>query len=222
MKRRPLVAALAAGALAAAGAAAQTRAGTRRIGVLSIGSGPDLPSLRSFRDRLHELGHVEGRTIEIQYALAEGRAERFPDLARVLVASQVEVIVAAGTVATSAARAATTGIPIVMCPAGDPVAAGWVRSLARPGGNLTGLATMVPDFAGKLVELLHELLPAARRVATLANAAGPLVPMFNANAAAAGRSLGLEVVPFGVARPEDLEPTMARVGEARPDALLVM
>jgi putative ABC transport system substrate-binding protein len=219
MNRRLVLAFLAAGALPVATARAQTR--PRRVGVLSIGSEPDQSTLRAFRDRLRALGYVEGQTIELHYGFAEGRAERFPDLARLLVALQVEVIVAGGA-AISPARAATATIPIVMCPVGDPVESGWARNLARPGGNMTGIASMAPDLVGKLVELLHELLPAARRVAALVNAANASVPLFNSNAVAAGRSVGVEVVPFGVARPEELEPTMARIGDLRPDAMLVM
>ena len=221
--RRRLIAAVPIGALVSATAVAQTRSGPRRIAMLGGNRKPPLeaPLIPAFRDRLRELGWVEGRTITIEERFADGRFERLPELARELIALDVEVIVTIGGAATGAAHATTHTIPIVMIQGGGAVEAGWIRSLARPGGNITGTAPMSADLAGKHIELLHQLVPAARRLAILANLENPEVPIWVANAAAAGRSLGLEVATFAVARIEDFAPTLARIGDARPDALLV-
>ena len=223
MKRRRLVAALAAGALPAAPAAAQIRTGPRRIGMLWPGSlavQSNLSWRSGFFERLRALGWVEGGTIEVHERWAEGRFERLPELARGLVALQVELIVATAQVATEAARAATATIPIVMIHAGG-IEGGMFQSLARPGGNVTGTTSMIPDLAGKQVELLHQLAPAARRVAMLANATNASVRVNIANALAAARALGLELMTFDVATGDEIASTLGRIGAARPDALLV-
>ena len=224
MRRRRALA-LASGAFAGLSAAAQTRSGARRIGVLSIHRFDSLSSLAHLRDafwgRLRELGWVDGRTLEVHPRWAEGRPELLPELARELVALELEVIVTIGSAPTAAASAATRTIPIVMVDASGPVEAGWIRSLARPGGNVTGTAAVAGDLAGKQVELLHLLVPQGRRIAMLVNGANAETPSRVANAVAAGKALAIEVTPFAVARIEDFAPTLARIGEARPDAMLV-
>ncbi len=221
--RRRVIATLSAGAFAVASARAQTRTGPRRIGALwpgvlsTVGLGP---ARDAFLDRLRERGWVEGRTIEIVERFAEGRLDRLPEFARELVALRVEVIVAGALVATEAARGATATIPIVMIHAGG-VESGLFQTLARPGGNVTGTVSMSPDLAAKQVELLHQLVPAARRVALLANPLNAGVREVIANALAAGRILGLEITTFEVTKVDEVPPTLAKIGEARPDALLV-
>src|SRR5262245_48495316 len=123
----------------------------------------------SFVRRLRELGWIEGRTIAIEYRWAEGRAERAAEIAAELVQRKVDVIVTSGTAVVVAAMRATSVIPIVFAGAGDPVGTGLVASLARPGGNVTGLSNQVPDLAGKRLELLREIVPGLRRLAIMAN-----------------------------------------------------
>ncbi|HJQ58288.1 MAG TPA: ABC transporter substrate-binding protein, partial [Vineibacter sp.] len=148
---------------------AQTR--TPRLGILFVGN-PE-PHLRQFRDGLRQLGYVDGRTVQLDVRTAEGQLDRLPVLAAEFVARKVDVIVAFQTPAVTAAKGATSDIPIVMASAGDPVATGLVASLARPGGNITGMSSTSAELGGKLMELVREMLPPARRVAVLANATDP-------------------------------------------------
>src|SRR5262249_29818544 len=136
---------------------------------------PSLPSVYSplLFDNLRELGWIEGKNVTFEYRFAENRLERLPELAAELVRLNVDVIVAVGTLGPLAAKRATTTIPIVMLSAGDPLGTGLVDSLARPGGNVTGMSLMVPDLGGKRLELLKDLLPRLSRVAVFWNAANP-------------------------------------------------
>ena len=166
MDRRAFLAGLAASFVAPLAAAAQPPAKIPRIGVLRSGSPPD-PFVEAFRLGLRELGYAEGRNISLEYRWAEGREERLPDLAAELVRLKVDVIVAGGPAAVAAAKHAATTIPIVMAVSTDPVGLGLVASLARPGGNITGLATLTEEMPGKWMELLKETLPRVSRVAVL-------------------------------------------------------
>jgi putative ABC transport system substrate-binding protein len=131
-----------------------------RIGYLSTGSGTKHdPRIEAFRQGLLDLGHVEGKNINIEYRYAEGSSERLPGLAEELVRLNVDVIVTPGTPAIRAAKQATTTIPIIFPTTGDPVASGLVASLARPGGNITGLTILSPELSGKRLELLKEAFP---------------------------------------------------------------
>jgi putative tryptophan/tyrosine transport system substrate-binding protein len=136
---------------------AQQPAKLPRIGLLRAGSPPD-PMIEAFRQGLRDLGYVEGKNIVIEYRWAEGKNERLPDLAADLVRLEVDVIVPGGNAATRAAKSATKTIPIVM-QSGDPVGTGLIASLARPGGNITGLSYLFTDLSGKRLELLKEALP---------------------------------------------------------------
>src|SRR5947199_7960198 len=129
----------------------------------------------AFVQRLRELGWIEGRTITIEYRWAEGRSERFAEIAAELVRRKVDVIVTSATEAIVAAKQATSVIPIVFAAAGDPVGTGLVASLARPGGNVTGLSIQQTDLAAKRVELLREIVPGLHRLAILGNVSGPAV-----------------------------------------------
>src|SRR5438132_9175161 len=146
-----------------------------RIGWLSAGSPiPELESLLdAFRQGLHDLGYVEGQNLVIESRYAEGRAERLPDLAAELVRLPVDVMVAAAIEPIRAAQHATRTIPIVMSASPDPVGNGFVASLARPGGNITGLATLAEELPGKRLDLLKEMAPSSARIAVLANPADP-------------------------------------------------
>ena len=146
----------------------------------------------AFVQRLRELGWIEGRTVAIEYRWAEGRAERLAEIAAEFVRLKVDVIVTVGT-RQLAAKQATSVIPIVFAVAGDPVGSGLVASLARPGGNVTGLSNQAADLAGKRLELLREVVPGLRRLAIMANVGYPAAVLEMDEVQAAARTLGLEV-----------------------------
>jgi putative ABC transport system substrate-binding protein len=160
----------------------------------------------AFVQRLRELGWIEGRTVAIEYRWAEGRAERFAEIAAEFVRLKVDVIVTSGTPPVLAAKQATGVIPIVVAGAGDPVGNNLVASLARPGGNVTGLSIQQTDTAGKRIELFREVVPGLRRLAILANvgSSNAVVDMGEVQAIA-GR-LGLEVVTSEIRQAEDIVP----------------
>ncbi len=140
----------------------------------------------AFVQRLRELGWIEGRTVAIEYRWAEGRSERFAEIAAEFVRLKVDVIVTAGNAAAIAAKQATSVIPIVFAVAGDPVGTGLVASLARPGGNVTGLSIQQTDLAGKRLELLREVVPGLRRLAIMANVGNPELGAGNARGSSNG------------------------------------
>jgi len=144
----------------------------------------------AFVQRLRELGWIDGRNVAIEYRWGEGRDERFAEIAAEFVRLKVDVIVTSGTPQVLAAKQATSVIPIVFATAGDPVGTGLVTSLARPGGNVTGLSNQMTDLAGKRLELLREVVPNLRRLAIIANVANPAVVLEIAEAQAAARVLG--------------------------------
>ncbi len=187
--------------------------------------GPSTPSVESqrlaaFVQRLRELGWTENRTITIEYRRAEGREERFAEIAAEFARLKVDVIVTAGTAAVVRAKQATSVIPIVFAVAGDPVGTGLVASLARPGGNVTGLSNQSADLAGKRLELLREVVPSLRRLAILANAGSPIGVLEMREAQAAARTLGFEVATVEIRRAQDIAPAFdALKGPA--DALYV-
>src|SRR5262249_33676309 len=157
----------------------------------------------AFEDQLREHGWIDGRTIKIIYQWAEGRPERFAEIATEFVNSNVDVIVTGGN-AVSAVRQATSTIPIVFALAVDPVGSGFVNSLSRPGGNVTGLSLQGPDLAGKRLELLREVAPSRRRLAILANVGYPAAREELAQVQTASRALGLESVVLEIRRAEDI------------------
>jgi putative tryptophan/tyrosine transport system substrate-binding protein len=175
MRRREFITLLGGAAAAVPMVARAQQAGkVYRIGYLSAGAEVRPPRLWSvFVSGLQEAGWIEGKNIEFDRRYAENRLDRLPELATELVRLDVDVIVTVGTLAPMAAKRATTSIPIVMVNAGDPVGSGLVTSLARPGGNVTGMSLMAPDLGGKRLELLKEILPALSHVAIIWNAANP-------------------------------------------------
>jgi putative ABC transport system substrate-binding protein len=197
---------------------AQQAGKIHKVGYLS----PSLPSVYSplLFDNLRELGWIEGKNVTFEYRFAENRLERLPELAAELVRLNVDVIVAVGTLGPLAAKRATTTIPIVMLSAGDPLGTGLVDSLARPGGNVTGMSLMVPDLGGKRLELLKELLPRLSRVAVFWNAANPYPAIVFKETQAAGRTLGIEVHSLEVRGPDDLDGAFAAARQQHPDALI--
>jgi putative ABC transport system substrate-binding protein len=170
--------------------------------------------------RLHELGWNEGRTVAIEYRWAEGREERFAEIAAEFVRLKVDIIVTSGTPQVLAAKHATSVIPIVFAAAGDPVASGLVASLARPGGNATGLSSLVADLAGKRLELLREVVPALRRLAIMGNVGNPLTVLELGEVQAAAGTLGLEVHTLEIRQAQDITPAFEAL-KGRADALYV-
>jgi putative ABC transport system substrate-binding protein len=170
--------------------------------------------------RLRELGWIEGRTITIEYRWAEGRDERFAEIAAEFVRLKVDIIVTSGTPQVLAAKHATSVIPIVFAGAGDPVGSGLVASLARPGGNATGLSTQSTDLAGKRLEILREVVPGLRRLAILANVGNPAATLEMNEVRAAARTLGLEVITLEIRRGEDIAPAFEAL-KGRAEALYV-
>jgi putative tryptophan/tyrosine transport system substrate-binding protein len=172
----------------------------------------------AFVQRLRELGWIEGRTVSIEYRWAEGRSERYAENAAELVRLKVDVIVASTTPPSLAAKQATTVIPIVFAAANDPIGTGLVASLARPGGNVTGLANQMSDTSGKKLELLREVVPDLRRLAIMANAGNPGSMLDMSEAEATARRLGLEVTTSEIRRAEDIAPAFEALRN-RADAL---
>src|SRR6476660_8575000 len=177
---------------------------------------------RSLVEALRELGWIEGKNVAFEYRYAEGHSDRLPGMATELVQLKVDVIVAAGTLAPLAAKQATSTIPIVMAPSGDPVGSGLVPSLAHPRGNVTGLSLMAPDLGGKRLELLKELLPDISRVAILWNAANPYAAnVFNETERAA-RTLRIALQPLEVRRTEDFDTAFEAAKVQHPEGLITV
>jgi putative tryptophan/tyrosine transport system substrate-binding protein len=175
----------------------------------------------AFVQRLRELGWIDGRNLAIEYRWADGRNERYAEAAAELVRLKVDIIVTVATPATLAAKQATTIIPIVFGAATDPIGTGLVQSLARPGGNVTGLSNQISDTSGKKLEFLREIVPSLRRLAILANPGNPAVLPDVVETQAAARKLGLEVTTSEVRRAEDITPAFDALVEAHADALYV-
>ena len=175
----------------------------------------------AFVQRLRELGWIEGRTIAIEYGWAEGRTERAAEIAAELVQRKVDVIVTSGTAVVVAAMQATSVIPIVFVGAGDPVGTGLIASLARPGGNVTGLSNQSRDLAGKRLELLREVVPGLGRLAILANVDNPAVVLNMREVQTTARTLGVEVITLEIRRGEDIVPAFEALN-GRAEALYVV
>jgi putative ABC transport system substrate-binding protein len=175
----------------------------------------------SFVQRLRELGWLEGRDVAIEYRWAEGRDERAAEIAAEFVRRKVDVIVTSGTGMVLAAKQATSVIPIVFAAAGDPVGTGLVASLARPGGNVSGLSSQTAETAGKRLELLREIVPGLRRLAILANVSNPLAVLDMREVQGAARTLGLEVITSEIRRGEDIVPVFEALN-GREEALYVV
>ena len=220
--RRELLAALGGAAAAWPLAARAQQAGKPPtigfLGQTTLSGGSEW--VAAFVQRLHELGWNEGRTIAIEYRWAEGREERFAELAAELVRLKVDVIVTSGTPQVLAAKQATSVIPIVFATAGDPVGNNLVASLARPGGNVTGLSNLISETGGKRLEFLREVVPGLRRLAILANVSNPAVVLDMGDVQAAARTLGLEVTTLEIRRAQDIVPAFEALN-GRAEALYV-
>ena len=202
---------------------AQAPAKVHRIGFLSPRSPTDNPHLlEAFRQGLRELGYVEGQNIAIEYRFGEGRPERLPALAADLVRLKVDVIVTGAPPAPEAAKQATSTIPIVFAVTGDPVAQGLVASLARPGGNITGLANLAQEVVGKQLELLKEVAPKVSRVAVLQNPSNHAHPFVLRQAEGAARALGLQLHIVQARTPAAIDAAFAAMRSQRAGGVLVL
>jgi putative ABC transport system substrate-binding protein len=221
MDRRVFIGTLA-GSLLAAPLAAGAQQATKipRVGILLFGTPDTDPSLPSFRAGLRDLGHVEGKTIVLEYHYAGGKPERLPDLARDLVGTKPNVIFALGGDVAPFVRTATSTIPIVVAVSNDPVQAGLVATLARPGGNLTGVTFVSSDLAAKRMQLLTEIAPAISRVGVLWNP-DHIDPEYR-ESQGAGRALGVEVHSLEVRGPGDLDRAFRAAVGARVEAIVVV
>jgi putative ABC transport system substrate-binding protein len=195
-------------------------AGTaHRIGLL--GNEESAPWL-AFREALRELGYIEGRNVTIESRWSEGLTDRLPSLATELVRLKPDVIVASGTQAVRAAKQATGSIPIVIAVSAYPERIGLVESLARPGGNVTGLSNVAPELAGKRIELLREIAPRISRVAYLWNPDSPVEPVGLRDLLAAASAAGMEVLQFHVRTPDDYPAAFAGAVSGRAQALMAV
>jgi len=194
-----------------------------RIGYLS-GAKSDGQSARreTFRQGLRELGYVEEKNIVIEYRSAEGKLDRLPALAAELVRLKVDIIVTAGASATRPAKEATSTIPIVMTGDSDPVGSGIIASLARPGGNITGLSTLAPELSGKRLELLKEIVPSLSRVAVLGTSTQPGNAQGLKEIELAAKAFGVKVQYLDVLSPKDIETAFRAATKERADAMILV
>ncbi|HEU4341227.1 MAG TPA: ABC transporter substrate-binding protein [Candidatus Binatia bacterium] len=178
--------------------------------------------IKSFRQGLRELGYVEGKNIIIEYRYAEEKLDRLPALAAELLRLKVDIIVTGGPTSTHAAKEATATIPIVMTQDPDPVGNGFIASLARPGGNITGLSNLVSDLGGKLLELLKETVPKLSRVAVLGSSTIPGYAQSRREVEVASGAFGVKLQYLDVLGPKDIETAFRAAAKGRADSLLVL
>ncbi len=221
MRRREFITLLG-GAAAWPFAARAQLARAPTVGVLVLGLPDPEPFLQMLRDGLRGRGYAEGSNIRLEVRSAEGQQGLLAEKAAELVRLKVDIIVALQTPAAMAAKQVTGEIPIVMAQVGDPVAVGLVTSLARPGGNVTGLSGGAAEIAGKVVELAREMLPAVRRVAALANASDPFGKSFVEGVGAGARNLGLAMESVAVYPTQPLEPVFESMAGKKVDAVITM
>lgn len=223
MKRRKFITLLG-GAVVAwpLGAQAQEPARVWRVGILEIiARTSNARDFNAFRQGLQELGYVEGKNLIFEYRSADGNNGRLPELASELVRLKVDVIVTRTTIAALAAKKATETIPIVMAASGDPLGFGIVASLARPGGNITGLSSVAAELTGKRMELLKDLVPTIVRISAIFNMANPIHVLEWSEVEKAASSLGIQSRLFDIRKREDIGRAFDAARDERADALLV-
>jgi len=221
MRRREFITLIGGAAALPLAARAQQPGKLRTIGFAGLSTrSAESDLVAAFTQRLRELGWIEGRTITIEYRWGEGREERFVQIAAEFVRLKVDVIVTSGTPQVLATKQSTSVIPIVFARAGDPVANGIVASLARPGGNVTGMSVQSDELAGKRIEILREVVPSLRRVAILANVDNPLSVLELGKAQAAARTLNVEFDTLEIRRAADITPAFEAI-KGRAEALYV-
>jgi putative tryptophan/tyrosine transport system substrate-binding protein len=202
---------------------AQQSTKVSRIGYLSAASVSAIPErINAFRQGLRELGYLDGKNIIVEYRWAEGKLDRLPALAAELVRLKVDIIVTSGPTNTRAAKAATSTIPIVMTNDSDPVATGFISSLARPGGNITGLATLRAELSGKQLELLKEIIPKLSRVAFFGTSSDPANAESLRETELAAGTFGVRVQYVDILNAQDIETAFRTAGEGRADAVLML
>jgi putative ABC transport system substrate-binding protein len=222
MKRREFIAGLGAAAAWPLAARAQQPARIYRIGILeTVSLASNAKNIDALRRGLRALGYVENQNYVLEYRSADGDAGRFPALAEELVRLRVDLIVTRGTPAARAAKNATESIPIVMAAIGEPLGMGVVASLARPGGNVTGLSAFVTELAGKRVELVKELRPGPSLAAFFHNMGNPVVPPQWEETKKAAQTLGIEVSLLDVRTKDDIPAAFETATARRVDTLLV-
>ena len=219
--RRELLAALGGAAVAWPLVARAQQAAMPVVGVLGGASLDALAELRAFRQGLKEVGYVEGENVAVEYRSADNRIDRMPELAADLLRRRVAVIAAADMASTRAAQAATTTIPIVFLVGADPVSRGLVASLARPGGNATGINVFTGELVAKRLGLLRELVPGATRVAALVHSADADADSTSRDVEAAARAMGLQIQVFKPSTSREISAAFAIFMRERPDALFV-
>lgn len=219
MHRRCFLTLAGGGLVASLAPAASQQARGARIGVLLLGGTE--PFLKHFREGLAALGHTEGRNIEIVLRAANSDASRLPQMAEEIVAAKPDVIVASETPAVQAAKNAAPATPIVMAASGDPVGTGLIASLARPGGNITGLSAQAAELAGKSLELMRQLMPDLKRAAVIALERNPLTKPFFAHAERAAATLGIELATVTVPNAAGLGEAFATLQRSESRALVV-
>ena len=224
MRRREVITLFGVAAfLASSVAAAQESGRPRRIGFLGNSTAAlETNLVGGFRDGLRDLGYVEGRNVTIEYRWAEGQYERLAPLIAELAASKVDVIVTAGTPAALAVGRTAPSIPLVMVAVGDPIGTGLAASLARPGGNATGLTSLAPDLEGKRLELIREMLPNISRLAVFWNPANAYQIRDEKEVRAAADVLRLPLLPLAVRSDEELDGAFAAILAEGADAMLVL
>jgi len=189
------------------------------IGVL-VPANPE-PFWTKIRESLRELGYVEGKTVRFEFRTAEGKPNLLKELAEEIVRLNVDLIVVWQTPAAFAARNATTALPIVMASVADPVGTGLVASLARPGGNITGISGTTAELGAKILELIREMMPSAQRAGLLVNATDPFSKIFVEQVERGGRTLGITIQPVIVNGVDGFEAAIAAMARERADALIV-
>ena len=204
-------------------ASAQQPTRISRIGRLAIASqSAELARIEAFRSGLRDLGYVEGKNIVVEWRFADGKLERLPAQAAELVRLKLEIIVSAGSTPTRAARAATSTIPIVMSNDNDPVGDSFVASLARPGGNITGLSNFAPELSGKRLEILREVLPKLSRVAVIGTSTNPAYAQVIREVELAAKAFGVKLQNLDVLDSKDIETAFRAASKGRADGVLVL
>ena len=224
-KRREFIALVGGGGLLLAvkvkRARGQLAGKTYRVGWPQPGPIPD-PWVKGFRQGLQEFNYVEGKNLTVEYRWGDGNFDRLPAMAAELVRLNPDVIISVNTAALLALQKATTTIPIVMLGTADPVVVGLVRSLARPGGNITGMSVMAPELSRKRLELLKEAVPNLDRVTVLSNSGNPAVVLALQETQAAAQALGLSLRSVDVREPGEIDLALSILGREPPDALVLL
>ena len=221
MRRREFIAFVGGVAATWPFAASAQQAHVPKIGVLVAGTPDPQPFWTTFREALRDLGYVEGQNIQFEYRSAEGDRNRLKELAAGLVRDNVDIIVTWQTPTVTAAKQVTQSIPIVMADSGDPVGTGLIASLARPGGNVTGMAGVTAELAGKSVELIRQIIPSSTQVAALCNGPDPFSKPFLEHVQLGGKAAGVAIKPIILSSSDQLDAAYSGMSDEHIDAVVV-